>query len=134
MPASKLLLGLPLYGYVSRSTAKKLSGSSVPGPEDPLLPVIAHPRYPPTPETTKAPAGDVSAMWGQQIAFKDLLYRGALYKKPDGTYDGSNGYTKAWDDCSDTPASHVLLWIRIQLKFFFLVPVQPSTKDCHYVR
>jgi chitinase len=39
MPASKLLLGLATYGYVSKSKKKKLSGSSA----SPLAPG-AHPR------------------------------------------------------------------------------------------
>ncbi|GLB44487.1 putative glyco_18 [Lyophyllum shimeji] len=98
-PASKLLLGLPLYGYVSKSTAKKLSGSLLPdSPPDP----VAHPRGPATDRST-APAGDLSQMWGQQIPFKQLVQSGALQKNEDGTYTAANGYTHCWDDCSDTP-------------------------------
>lgn len=75
-----------------------------------MFPAFPHPHYPyKKPETVTAPAGDLSAMWGQQISFKDLLSYGALVKKSDGTYDGANGYTKAWDDCSDTPVSTPLL-------------------------
>ncbi|KXN90766.1 Chitinase A1 [Leucoagaricus sp. SymC.cos] len=107
MPASKLLLGLPLYGYVSRSSANKLSGSFVPTPGDPPFSSGAHPRRPPfrlaTPGTGITPAGDLSRLWGQQISFNQLLSSGALHKKSDGTYDGANGYTMGWDDCSDTP-------------------------------
>ncbi|KAF9458110.1 glycoside hydrolase family 18 protein [Collybia nuda] len=98
MPASKLLLGLALYGYVSKSTAKKLSGSLMP---DPSIHPVAHPRSP-LQDISTAPAGDLSNMWGQQIAFKQLVRSGALVKTHDG-YRGSNGYTMAWDDCSDTP-------------------------------
>jgi len=113
MPASKLLLGLPLYGYVARSSAKKLSGSCVPTNQgqDPMILVGAHPRGPPvlvtTPGVGAAPAGDLSRLWGQQISFNQLLSSGVLYKKPDGTYDGANGYTMGWDDCSDTPVRSV---------------------------
>ncbi|RXW17813.1 hypothetical protein EST38_g8035 [Candolleomyces aberdarensis] len=107
MPASKLLLGLATYGYVSRSRNTKLSGSSVPA----LIPG-AHPRS----QTRLHPAGgagvdsaeasapgDLRLMWGQQIAFHQLLSMGALTKKGDGTYGAANGYTMGWDDCSDTP-------------------------------
>lgn len=113
MPASKLLLGLPLYGYVARSDAKKLSGSSVPTyqGQDPMILPGAHPRGPPvlvtTPGLGVAQAGDLSRLWGQQISFNQLLSSGALHKKSDGTYDGANGYTMGWDDCSDTPVSIV---------------------------
>lgn len=93
MPASKLLLGLPLYGYVARSKAKKLSGSFVPDC------MGAHPRAP------QAPSGDLSRLWGQQVSFNQLLASGVLHKKSDGTYEGANGYTMGWDDCSDTPVS-----------------------------
>jgi chitinase len=88
-PASKLLLGLALYGYVSKSTAKKLFGSLMP---DPSVSPAAHPRAPPK-ELSVAPAGDLSSMWGQQIAFKQLVQAGALQKKADGSYIGANGYT-----------------------------------------
>jgi chitinase len=89
MPASKLLLGLALYGYVCKSTAKKLSGSLMP---DPSVNPSPHPRVP-IQDTSAAPAGDLSSMWGQQIAFKQLLRSGALMKNGDGTYKGANGYT-----------------------------------------
>ncbi|KAF8064331.1 glycoside hydrolase superfamily [Lyophyllum atratum] len=98
-PAAKLLLGLALYGYVSKSTSKKLSGSLMP---DPCASPAAHPRDPPQ-DLSFAPAGDLSGMWGQQISFKELVQIGALKKNADGSYAGANGYTRGWDDCSDTP-------------------------------
>ena len=75
---------------------------------------------------TEAAAGDLSAYFGQQIAFNQLVALGALTKSSSGTYGGANGYTMgefrlerfslshrvraltrlgvvAWDDCSDTP-------------------------------
>ncbi|KAF8181050.1 glycoside hydrolase family 18 protein [Pholiota molesta] len=103
MPASKTLLGLPLYGYVSKSTDKKLTGSSVPASIRPRLSAGMHQRYSRSP-AKKAPAmGDLSSMWGQQIPFTQLITSGALVKKADGNYGASNGYTMGWDNCSDTP-------------------------------
>ncbi|PPQ82293.1 hypothetical protein CVT25_008443 [Psilocybe cyanescens] len=99
MPASKLLLGLPLYGYVSKSADKKLSGSLLPSR---LIHTIAHPKTKRSIRLSGA-QGDLSKMWGQQIAFSQLVELGALNKKQDGSYCGANGYTMGWDDCSDTP-------------------------------
>jgi hypothetical protein len=119
MPASKLLLGLPLYGYVWKSSKTKLSGSSAPN----LAVGAGHSKTRSRePERTAAPAGDLSSMWGQQIAFDRLLKMGALKNNGDDIYVGANGYTMgasflylfrdrlvlialAWDNCSDTPVS-----------------------------
>ncbi|CAA7268385.1 unnamed protein product [Cyclocybe aegerita] len=101
MPASKLLLGLPLYGYVSKSSSKKLSGSLIPTPNDPRFPPGAHPRHPPI--SANGAQGDLSHLWGQQIAFSQIISFGALTQNSDGSYGGVNGYTMGWDDCSDTP-------------------------------
>ena len=78
MPASKMLLGLALYGYASKSTATKLSGSSVPG---------THSR-----PTASCVGGDLNGWWGQQIPFSELVKGGAL-RKESGAYVASNGYT-----------------------------------------
>lgn len=91
MPASKLLLGLPLYGHVSKSSKNKLSGSSVHN----TAVGAGHPRARICGAQTgkNAPVGDLSGMWGKQIAFGQLLNMGALKSKGDGTYVGANGYT-----------------------------------------
>ncbi|KAG5645132.1 hypothetical protein DXG03_006849 [Asterophora parasitica] len=89
-PPSKLMLGLALYGYVSKSTAKRLSSSVMP---DSSVIAIPHPRGPFKDLSTAAPNGDLSTMWGQQIAFRQLVQFGALKKRADGNYDGANGYT-----------------------------------------
>ncbi|KAF8970627.1 glycoside hydrolase superfamily [Flammula alnicola] len=103
MPASKLLLGLALYGYVSKSTDKKLTGSFVPSATDSRFPSGAHPKYRRDSSKGSPALGDLSTMWGQQIPFSQLVSSGALVKKDDGNYDASHGYTMGWDDCSDTP-------------------------------
>jgi len=104
MPASKLLLGIATYGYVSKSKATKLSGSFAPSPDDRSFPPGAHPRNKGVENFGIVPdVGDLSGMWGQQIAFHQLVRSGALQKKVDGNYGGANGFTKSWDDCSDTP-------------------------------
>ncbi|KZP30284.1 glycoside hydrolase family 18 protein [Athelia psychrophila] len=113
-PASKLLLGLPLYGYVSKSTATKLSGSfKEPGASDEEADVgktvgQAHPRQRARhgAEDGEAATGDLNSWFGQQIPFNSLLSSGALVKNSDGTYGAANGYTRAWDSCSSTPFLH----------------------------
>jgi len=90
MPASKLLLGLALYGYVSKSTDKRLSGSSILSPQ---AAGGAHPRYPPKRPKIRGALGDLSALWGQQIPFNQLVTSGAIRKTGNGSYGGANGYT-----------------------------------------
>uniref|UniRef100_A0A8H8CJU2 Chitinase n=1 Tax=Psilocybe cubensis TaxID=181762 RepID=A0A8H8CJU2_PSICU len=88
MPASKLLLGLPLYGYVSKSTDKKLSGSFAPSGR---ILNVAHPKSK-RPISLSGAAGDLSKLWGQQIAFCQLVEAGALEKRGEH-YVAANGYT-----------------------------------------
>ncbi|KJA24940.1 glycoside hydrolase family 18 protein [Hypholoma sublateritium FD-334 SS-4] len=102
MPPSKILLGLALYGYVSKSTDKKLTGSFAPASIRPPLATGMHRRR--LPDARKTPAmGDLSSMWGQQISFSQLISSGALVKNAEGNYEAHNGYTMGWDNCSDTP-------------------------------
>ncbi|KAJ7287158.1 glycoside hydrolase [Mycena rebaudengoi] len=112
-PASKLLLGLPLYGYVLNSTKTVLTGSftsdedeaeaakAVVGPTrgGNKRPVFTRP---PAEVSTEATA-NLTGWWGQQIPFSSLLASGALVKKADGTFGEGGGFTMGWDNCSDTP-------------------------------
>jgi chitinase len=154
-PKNKILLGLPLYGYVSKSSKTTLSGSlrvaELPTSNHSQrvlacgLPTIgeasetstthnsaistsaqeaseemnnlngAHDR---SFEKQKAiervgglpkeevAAGDLSAYWGQQIAFSDIVRLGAL-KKSGSAYVQANGYTQGKSTFSFTqPPPH----------------------------
>jgi chitinase len=120
-PASQLVLGLPLYGYVSQSSKTVLTGSSMPAPEMLLLQKTeekgpdgtmtvssfhngAHAKTSPKgTELQATAAANLTAYWGQQIAFNDIVAAGALVKSSAGTYGQAGGFTMAWDNCSDTP-------------------------------
>lgn len=101
-PPSKFLLGLPLYGYVSKSTATKLSGSfKQPGSSDEEADVgktvgQGHPRQRDRDggEDDKTGAGNLNSWFGQQIPFNSLVASGALVKNSAGTYVAANGYTR----------------------------------------
>ena len=56
-----------------------------------------------TATATATATANLTAYWGQQIAFKDIVKAGALVKKSDGNYGQAGGFTMAWDNCSDTP-------------------------------
>ncbi|KAG6849339.1 hypothetical protein C0991_011681, partial [Blastosporella zonata] len=106
-----LLLGLPLYGYVSKSSKKALTGSLLPSPDMVLLqknneaPTSAnlgdagmhflngaHMR---TKKLSRAVAAsaNLTSYWGQQIAFSDIVQSGALVKNSAGNYGQGGGFT-----------------------------------------
>ncbi|GAA5895066.1 hypothetical protein JCM6882_008275 [Rhodosporidiobolus microsporus] len=51
----------------------------------------------------KVGKGDLSGLEGNQIQFVDLINYGVIIKNSAGDWVGTNGYTRAWDDCSSTP-------------------------------
>ncbi|KAF7352678.1 MPN domain-containing protein [Mycena venus] len=79
-PASKLVLGVPSYGYVSKSTATRLR----------------------TRRQTQAQSVQL-ACDGDQIQFRDLHRQGALIRRADGSFTGAGGFTRYFDQCSSTP-------------------------------
>ncbi|KAF7978942.1 hypothetical protein HWV62_44159 [Athelia sp. TMB] len=103
-PASKLLLGLPLYGYVSKSNATALSdivesNDKLVGADLSRQHAISNVRD----DVEGKAMGDLNKWYGQQIPFRAILAGGALQKSSDGTYAAANGYTRRWDEGSDTP-------------------------------
>lgn len=87
MPRSKIVLGLPMYGYINTSSKTSL---------------IQKRRA----AAMKKRAASVTSSDGTtgsgQINFNSLVSQGAL-KLSSGIYVAGTGWTKYWDRCSDTP-------------------------------
>lgn len=88
-PASKLVLGLPAYGYVSTSTETKLRTRSNGFTRD----LVSQPVQ----SDDGGPDGEVS--------FRNLVSQNALVRSSssNNTFVGSGGCESQWDDCSATP-------------------------------
>ena len=99
-PAKQLLLGLPLYGYVSDSTKTSLTENFSIAMEEPQQVGAmngAHAKVSWVDDKAAAEttvAGDLKSWWGQQIPFNKLVASGALVKNRNGTYSAANGYTE----------------------------------------
>lgn len=100
MPASKMLLGLPLYGYVSQSTKTALTGSFVPpgsGAQSKLVPRGKNGRsgkaVNAVKEHAKADDVDLTNWYGQEIPFNDIVSSGALVLGANGAYGQGGGFT-----------------------------------------
>jgi len=89
-PASKLVLGLPSYGYISSSTMQHLRARSSKKPEiSSALKVVSD-------------DGDSEG----QVQFRELVQQGVLVQTIDhveGVYTASGGFETLWDGCSGTP-------------------------------
>ncbi|EPT00833.1 hypothetical protein FOMPIDRAFT_137426 [Fomitopsis schrenkii] len=99
------VLALAGKSYAVAEVPEELGARDTP---EGLIPLEgAHPltQAPPAQGQQSAPLadGDLSAYWGGEIAFSNLIAQGVLQEKSSGTFVAVNGYTYAWDDCSDTP-------------------------------
>lgn len=105
-PASKLVLGLPSYGYVSNSQASSLRSRSSPRA---LHPKRRRSLDDASPSTTVKITGEYGS---STIQFRDLVRQGALARVSPATtsspavYDATGGFTRYWDACSSTPWLH----------------------------
>jgi chitinase len=107
----QLVLGIPAYGYISRSTAKQLAsrdegaGNSTSGGgtsgdggnasdngEDLAINAV---------DSVELTSDDGSSDGGQ-VSFQALVRQGALVRNNGGGYDGGGGFERNWDDCSST--------------------------------
>lgn len=105
-PASQIVLGLPSYGYISKSTATHLKQRSIAHllTERPIF--HASESHGSIVEVVGDGGGGDD---GGQVQFNELISQGVLVRNqsdPNGlgaTYSGSGGFTRYWDDCSSTP-------------------------------
>jgi len=97
IPPSQLVLGVPSYGYVSRSDATGLRqrDQDVPSP-----PPSTPPPPPPYARVVTEEGGDSGP-----VQFRGLVDQGVLCHDPNwpGGYLGCGGFTREWDACSSTP-------------------------------
>lgn len=90
-PKKKILPGLPLYGYVSKSSATTLVDSPARKGSDATL--VSEVDVRTNLDSKAAAPGDLSSYFGKQIAFNHVVKLGSLAKS--GTaYVAANGYTR----------------------------------------
>jgi hypothetical protein len=107
----QLLLGLPLYGYVSQSTKQVVTDNLLPSsmvllqqnevtsaqgtPDLHFLNVHARSKENHDQNLTVAAMdANLTSWYGQQIPFANIVKAGALVKASDGTYKSSGGFTR----------------------------------------
>ena len=105
-PASQIVLGLPSYGYISKSTSSSLRQRSMAHLLSGRPITHASETHAATVQVINDDGGGED---GAQIQFNELVAQGALIRnEPDTdtnevTYTSSGGFTRYWDDCSSTP-------------------------------
>ncbi|KAH7931317.1 glycoside hydrolase family 18 protein [Leucogyrophana mollusca] len=92
-PANKLVLGVPSYGYITKSSETTLQARS--------LPPTRHSPRRLSRRNTALPEDDSG-----QIQFRSLVRQGILVQGGDGSFVGSGGFERGWDSCSATPFLH----------------------------
>ena len=102
-PAEQLVLGVPSYGYLSRTDADTLQSRRGRRRLDRSRRRLLD-ADPDAPVVLTADGGTD----GGQIQFRDLVQQGALQRAPgaDGAFAGAGGFVRGWDVCSGTPFVH----------------------------
>jgi chitinase len=91
-PARQIVMGIPAYGYVSRSSVNQLATRS----DNSTNPSAS--EYGNAVEIVSDDGGGD----GGQIQFAELVRQGALVRNSGGDYDGAGGFERRWDSCSST--------------------------------
>jgi chitinase len=120
MPKKKMLLGVPYYGYVQSSTKTTLIQRSLGDePADEALEAErrvlknralgGRPRRSDDPRLSQSEPElerRKTSLSTGQMNFNEIFANGAIKRgtgSNTGTYVAGSGWTKYWDDCSDTP-------------------------------
>ncbi|KAF8681017.1 hypothetical protein RHS04_03047 [Rhizoctonia solani] len=99
-PSYQITLGLPSYGYVQTSDARKLIQRS----RTAKLGNLRIRRDDGTPGTGSVRVqGEGEGDDSGQVQFKQLVNVGALKLNSNGNYVGAGGFNRLWDVCSSTP-------------------------------
>ena len=105
-PAAQIMLGLPAYGYVSKSTATGLRSRRRRSLADPAAPESATSA---SAITDAAVNVVVTSAGGSadsgQVQFINLITQGALVRNSPGAspfFVGAGGFEREWDACSST--------------------------------
>ncbi|KAF8592399.1 glycoside hydrolase family 18 protein [Ramaria rubella] len=107
-PAQQIMLGLPAYGYVSRSSATSLRArrslsNLITSPSDTALNNGTVTISPTTPAANVAVLSEAGSADSGQVQFNALITQGALVKNAQGLFVGNGGFQREWDACSSTP-------------------------------
>ncbi|KDQ64625.1 glycoside hydrolase family 18 protein [Jaapia argillacea MUCL 33604] len=98
-PAGKIVLGVPSYGYISKSYAETLRTRSL----------INSRHFVRAGGSTVILKNEDGGTNNGQLQFSDLVDQGALVRSAptppstQPTFTGSGGFTRRWDSCSSTP-------------------------------
>lgn len=104
MPANKIVLGVPAYGYLQKSNARQLRTRDYIPPSAEEMANFTSSLVP----IEKRQSGIVTVKNGGggddngQIGFGDLVKQGALALDSSGKYIGAGGFYREWDRCSST--------------------------------
>ena len=102
MPANKITLGVPAYGYLQQSSATHLYDRRSSFPQPPHKRALNwHPMF--NSRSSVTVYNDNGGTQDGQIMFESLISQGALVSDGNGGFEGAGGFKREWDSCSSTP-------------------------------